>query len=264
MKSIIDALKDGRLIELPDNNKQKALGYLASIMEAIPELSPGFDIGDAVLKREEAANTALGMGWACPHVRVPGDGELFSSIGWSPAGIDYGAPDGKPVHLLVMFYIPDNQKNAYLKEVSALAKAILKEQGMEKILSATNINDVRNELLNWVSSALDSSLPQAKARIIKLEARQAAAETAATPQQQPSAITAAQILPLMILRMAGGKSVILSQHGELVSKLETADMSPLNENGGRTEFEIGGYKILVRSKTQYQPDRTVYDCLALK
>jgi PTS system nitrogen regulatory IIA component len=45
-------------------------------------------------------------------------------VGWSPAGIDYGAPDNEPVHLLVMYFVPDTQKNAYLKEISSLAKAI--------------------------------------------------------------------------------------------------------------------------------------------
>ena len=116
-----------------------------------------------------------------------------------------------------------------------------------------------------MSSALDSSLPPAKARIIKLEARQAAAETAAIPAPQ-LALNASQIIPFLLLRVAEGKSVILSQHRELVSSLETAgaDMASVCDNGGKTEFIIAGYRILVRSKTQYQPDRTVFDCLALK
>ncbi|MDD2772820.1 MAG: PTS sugar transporter subunit IIA [Elusimicrobiales bacterium] len=259
MKSILNALKDGRLIELPDNDKLKSLNYLATIIEAIPEIAPGLDIAGSVLKREETANTALGMGWACPHTRVSGDGDMFSAIGWSPAGINYGAPDGKPVHLLVMFYIPDNQKNAYLKEVSALVKAIQKAQGMDKILAAANINDVRNELLNWVSASLDSAMPEAKARIIKLEARQAAVETA--PQVSIQAMKL--LVPFYIIQSPGGKSIVLSQDRELVMKLEgTLNGGAPAQNAD--SFEAGGYRVLVRAKTPYQPDRVMYDCLALK
>lgn len=260
MKSILDALKDGRLIELPDNAKEQSLRYLASIIEAIPDITPGVDIAEAALTRESAASTALGMGWACPHVRVPGEGELFCAIGWSPAGINYGAPDGKPVNLLVMFYIPDSQKNAYLKEVSSLAKAILKEQGMDRIMSAAGINEVRDQLLNWVSAALDSSAPEAKARIIKLEARQASASGPGL--LMPQAIS--QLIPLSIVK-TGDKSVVLTQQPGLAVKLEESGLaSALINSGGNTSFEAGGYRVFIRSKTAYHPDRAVYECFALK
>ena len=36
MRSLLDALQAGRLIELTDNHKTKALEYLAALIEAIP------------------------------------------------------------------------------------------------------------------------------------------------------------------------------------------------------------------------------------
>ena len=41
MKSLLTALQEGRLIELPDNNKNKALDYLATLIEAIPDIGFG-------------------------------------------------------------------------------------------------------------------------------------------------------------------------------------------------------------------------------
>ena len=38
MKSLLDALDEGRLIELPDNHKTRALEYLAALIEAIPDI----------------------------------------------------------------------------------------------------------------------------------------------------------------------------------------------------------------------------------
>ena len=260
MKSILTALQDGRLIELSDTDKGKALGYMASIMEAIPEVSSNVDVAGGVLEREGKANTGICKGWACPHIRVDGDGELFSVIGWSPAGIDYGAPDKAKVHLLVMYYIPENQRMVYLKELSGLAKAIQKGQGIENIEKAASLNDVRNELLNWVSASIDNTLPQAKARMIKLEAKHA---------QVAEAVEAAvftgkgleRLVPFYMITGNGSRNLALSQDAELVQVIEAADLAQLGE---KQDFEAGHYKVFVRSRTLYKPNRAMYDCIAVK
>ena len=136
MKSLLDALQEGRLIELPEIDKGKILNLLATLIEAIPDFRSGFDFAGAVAGRENAANTGIGLGWACPHGRVTGEGELFCAIGWSPTGIDYGAPDGKPVRIVVMHYIPDSQKNVYLREISGLAKAIKSNPALGELSGA--------------------------------------------------------------------------------------------------------------------------------
>jgi len=259
MKSILTALQDGRLIELPETDKDKALRYMASIMEAIPEVT-NTQVAEGVLERESKANTGIGKGWACPHIRVDGDAELFSVIGWSPAGIDYGAPDKEKVHLLVMYYIGENQRMAYLKELSGLAKAIQKGQGIENIEKATSLNDVRNELLNWVSASIDSTMPQAKARMIKLEAKHA---------QVAEAVEAAvftgkgleRLVPFYMITGTDSKTLALAQDAELVRAIEAVDLAQL---GDKQDFDAGSYKVFVRSRTLYKPNRAMYDCIAVK
>ena len=97
MKSLLNALQEGRLVELPDTDKGKSLEYLANLLEAVPDLPPAPQLYEAMMARERAMNTGIGMGVACPHVRAPGSGDLLCAVGWSPSGIDYGAPDGKKV-----------------------------------------------------------------------------------------------------------------------------------------------------------------------
>src|ERR1017187_3561989 len=103
MLSILTALQEGRLFELPEAaGKERGLAG-----------------GEEVLRREQEGNTAIGLGVAVPHVRGRREeGELFCAIGWSSQGVDYQAADGMPVHLVVMYYIPGAQKNVYLKEIS--------------------------------------------------------------------------------------------------------------------------------------------------
>src|ERR1700730_5702193 len=102
MRSLLDALQAGRLIELTDSHKTKALEYLAALIEAIPDIGVEGGITESVLARENMHNTGIGKGWACPHARAPHGDELVCAVGWSPAGIDYGAPAIERARLLFM------------------------------------------------------------------------------------------------------------------------------------------------------------------
>src|SRR5271157_5648351 len=105
MRSILTALQDGRLFELPEGaSKERVLGFLARILDANPNMESGLDAGEEVTAREKECNTGIGLGVAVPHVRGRREeGELFCAMGWSSLVIAYEAPDGNPVHLVVMY-----------------------------------------------------------------------------------------------------------------------------------------------------------------
>ena len=87
MKALLNALQEGRLVELPDNIKNDALEFLGALLEAIPEVADE-GITEKAFAREKLHNTGIGKGWACPHATSDHDGELLCSVGWSPQGID--------------------------------------------------------------------------------------------------------------------------------------------------------------------------------
>ena len=261
MKSLLDALQEGRLIELPETDKEKSLQLLATLIEAIPDVRSGLDFAGVVMAREKQANTSIGHGWACPHGRVTGEGELFCAIGWSPAGIDYGGPDGQRVHIAIMHYIPDSQKNTYLKEISGLAKAIMNNPALGELSSAKELGEVRSRLIDLLTAAVESSLPDVKARMIQLEAKHAVSTYAETfPAESFAALN---LIPLSVIVVPGAKPLVLSQDKEIIPAIEGAgDISgPL---AARAPFDRSGYKILTRSVSAFQPDRLLYDCLAVK
>jgi mannitol/fructose-specific phosphotransferase system IIA component (Ntr-type) len=263
MKSILDALQEGRLIELPDNHKEHVLKYLASLIEAIPDIQAGMDVEGAVLTRERAASTGIGMGWACPHGRHPGEGELVCAVGWSPAGIQYDSPDDKPVHLIVMHYVPDVQKNVYLKEISGLVQVIRKNEGKKEVEKASDLMEVRNLLLDLIADALETEVPEAKARMIRLEAKQAAVISAPELGVPADLLSSLSFIPLSVLVIPGNRPIILSQDQEVVSLLESsAELGP--SLAEKVPFSHKEYRILPRSVTAYQPNRFLYDCLAIK
>jgi nitrogen PTS system EIIA component len=264
MKYILDALHDGRLIELPDNQKNRALEYLATIIEAIPDLGGEGCVTEAVLAREAAHNTGIGKGWACPHARTQSHGDMVCSLGWSPTGIDYGAPDGELVHMVVMYFVPEMQKNAYLKEISSLARAIQTQPALQELKSVEDLNDVRHKLLDAITVALESTAPEAKARMIQLEVRHAAApaEAVGGTGSLPADLVQ-RAIPVSVVVVPGSKPIILGQDRELIQTLESApNLVPQLAEKGRAEFQ--GVHLLLRSLANYQPDRVVYDCFAMK
>ena len=259
MKSLLNALQEGRLIELTDNNKGKALEFLATLIEAIPDIGVEGGITEKVQAREQQHSTGIGKGWACPHARSARDGELVCAVGWSPTGIDYGAPDDMPVHLVVMYFVPDVQKNAYLKEISTLAKAISTDHELQDLKSLSDLGEVRNRLLDAISLALESMVPEAKARMIQLDVKQAEIQAGAGLPVE----LARHIVSLSVLAMPGSNPIILCQDRELVSRLEGSNqlVNQLSQNG---RAECQGVELLLRSSANYQPDRVLYDCLAFK
>jgi len=268
MRSILNALQDGRLFELPDAGKDRALEFLARILDANPDIVVGTDAIEEIQKREHECNTGIGMGVGIPHIRARREeGELFCAIGWSSQGIDYGASDGKPVHLVVMYYIPGSQKNVYLKEISSLVKAMRKTGGIEPLAHAADLNDVRNLLLDWVGAGLGDVGPEAVARMIKLEVKQAQAATAPAPAVPAEAAVAAErrgakVSTVSVLVAAPTNVFVLAQDGDWAAAIEREDGLAQRLAGG-TPFSAGGRQVFVVASTPYPRGRVLYQCVTL-
>ena len=265
MKALLNALQEGRLVELPDNIKSDALEFLGTLLEAVPEVSGEEGVTEKALKRESLHNTGIGMGWACPHATTEHEGELLSAVGWSPQGIDYGAPDGKPVHLMVMYFVPDSQRNAYLKEISLLAKAIHQNGDLQKLQELTELSDVRHALLDAITHAIESVTPEARARMIQLEVRhaEAAAESEGGIGILDLDPIARSIRPLSILIAPGSKPVVLAQDKKLIDVLENSPTLG-DELSKATHAVVGDINIVLRSSENFAGQRVLHECVAFR
>jgi PTS system nitrogen regulatory IIA component len=259
MNALLDALHNGRLIELPVEEKDKALELLALLLEAVPGIGAGQDLVKDIKEREAVANTGLGHGVACPHVRSRHEGELLCAVGWSPKGIDYGSPDNKKVHLLVMYFIPDMHRNTYLKEISGLARAVMETGGVGQFTDFEDLGSVRLKLLDWMELAINKALPEAKARMIKLEERRLALDTALS---RPDLAAKLSIVPFSFVFADAGRPLVLCEQADLVEMLEKSPELPANMpvSGG---FEHAGLYISVLRVLRFAKNRTVYECVGI-
>ncbi|MBF0502880.1 MAG: PTS sugar transporter subunit IIA [Candidatus Riflebacteria bacterium] len=261
MKTLLTALQEGRLVELPEGSKEECLQFLSRIIEASPDLHAASAVEEAVLSREKTKNSGIGHGWACPIARTANEGELLCAVGWSPGGIDYGSSDRKRVHIIVVYYVPDSRRNEYLKEISGLDKAIQKFPDLQNLPALQDIAQARNKLLDLITASLESTAPDAKARMIRLEAKaiSVAAELAPKPM---FFVELSKIFPVTIIIIPGTRSTVLTHEPDLINQLEAhPNLGELLAKDNRLEH--GNYLVLVRSSTSYLPDRVLYDCLAI-
>ncbi len=257
MRSLLEALQQGRLIELPeDKNKDRALQILSHLIEAVPSIPHGTDVAGLVMARERTGNTALGQGWACPHGRTEAEGDLLCAVGWSPGGIDYDAPDGLPVRIVALYLVPTNQKNAYLKEISGIARALAAQPSRAWEDGIRDLAQARERLLDMVAASLEADASEARARMIQLEARQAAAPPA------PS-LAGLDICAVTIVAGPGVRPTALTQRPDLVGPIEGAP-NLADALGRQGMVEVEGWRVVSRGVTRFQADRVLFDCLAIR
>jgi nitrogen PTS system EIIA component len=258
MDSLLDALQEGRLIELPeDYDKEDALRFLAHIIEAVPSLPAGTDVAGRILAKESSTKTSLGKGWACPDARVPFNEDLICVVGWSPVGIEYGTTDGLPVRIIAMYLVPENQRSNYLREVSLLAKALEIYPGLEKLNAAKELNEVRDHLLDLISSTKGTVGPDTRARMIQLQARPSVVAPATYSLEN------LVLEPVTIITATGLKPLVLAQDRQLVDLLDGSN-GLAEAMASQGMFQNGGWRIVKRREAAFQAERVLYDCLAIK
>jgi hypothetical protein len=163
-----------------------------------------------------------------------------------------------------MYYVPDSQRNAYLKEISQLAKAIYQNEDLQKLQELTELSEVRHALLDAITHAIESVTPESRARMIQLEVRHATAEASADHGAPISLDSIAHsILPVSVLVIPGAKPVVLAQDRALVEVIESilTLSDDLEKSGHSAKGEVN---IVLRASEHYAPDRILHECIAFR
>ncbi|QDU85198.1 PTS system mannose-specific EIIBCA component [Planctomycetes bacterium Pla163] len=78
----------------------------------------------STLEREAQVSTVLGSGLAIPHGTLDEGERMLGVMGLSRKGLALGAPDGKPVHCIVLLATPRGQRERHLEVLATLARMI--------------------------------------------------------------------------------------------------------------------------------------------
>ncbi len=90
---------------------------------------------EGVWKRESDLSTGIGRGVAFPHAEIGIPIEPMAVIGIAPDGIDFDAPDSKPVHLFFLLVCSEESRAERLELLSKLSN-VLRDPTVPKRLRA--------------------------------------------------------------------------------------------------------------------------------
>jgi len=120
--------------ELAD--RRQALETLVELQESNGIITNGTACFQAVLEREAAGGTtAIGGGMAIPHAYSPGIAAPGLAALTLARGLDWGAPDGEPVDLVIMAAVPPQRQSEHLLILARLV-TLLSVSGLPDALRA--------------------------------------------------------------------------------------------------------------------------------
>lgn len=121
---------------------------------------PADKIAQAALAREEEFGTALGYAIAIPHVRMAGVRNPVVAIGRSPQGLDWNAPDGKPVHRVFFLLTPADVNDVHVQLLAEIARAMQVPDNRQRFDSARGRDDLWRTLRDIFLQDRRSSQPR--------------------------------------------------------------------------------------------------------
>ena len=128
--------KSSILIDLKSTEKDQVLRQTAKFMASLYGLDNGEQISRLILERESDMSTGIGYGIAIPHARITGIDRLYMVAARSVNGIEFGAIDDQPVHLIFMLVSPANTSTEHTQILSSLSSIMAYEDVREKLFSA--------------------------------------------------------------------------------------------------------------------------------
>jgi PTS system nitrogen regulatory IIA component len=86
-----------------------------------------------ILEREKLGSTGIGEGVAIPHGKMKGLDTILCAFGRSKKGVEFGAVDRQPVHILFLLLAPEETTGLHLRMLSRISR-ILRDASFRKRL----------------------------------------------------------------------------------------------------------------------------------
>lgn len=146
--TIADIIQPDRVRIVADvQSKKRALERLSEILaEATPYLT-ATEIFTGLIAREKLGSTGIGDGVAIPHGRLKGLDECVGAMIRLREGVDFEAPDDRPVDLMFGLLVPQDSTETHLKILRALAEMFSGEDHVARLRAAEDDRTLYDLLL---------------------------------------------------------------------------------------------------------------------
>jgi mannitol/fructose-specific phosphotransferase system IIA component (Ntr-type) len=147
-QEFVDLFEENLFIpDLRARNKEEVLQAFVDRLHRERKIYDRKIVLDLLMRRESMGSTALENGVAVPHGRTLMSRKLIVAFGRCKEGVDFDAPDGKPVHLFFLIIAPYRErKNLYLPTLGKIAEFFRKKSLTNKTLKASNFQEFQDVL----------------------------------------------------------------------------------------------------------------------
>jgi mannitol/fructose-specific phosphotransferase system IIA component (Ntr-type) len=121
---------------LKAQSKDEALRELVEVLVAHDPTLGAEEILQALAERERMGPFSMGKGAAFPHARTEKVKDFTIVVGTAPEGIDFKAPDGNKIRILVLFVIPKKHSNLYLHALAQFLSVFAAEGQAARVIAA--------------------------------------------------------------------------------------------------------------------------------
>ncbi|MBN2030445.1 PTS sugar transporter subunit IIA [bacterium] len=136
------------VVLLEEENKEDVLNRLIDSLVTSPNILDKETFRKEVFKREGIISTGIGLGIAIPHVKIKEVKDITICVGVSRKGIEWGALDNQPVHIVFLIAGNAGQHELYLRLLSKIVLVLKNAARRNKIIQAKNGKDVLDLFTN--------------------------------------------------------------------------------------------------------------------
>jgi mannitol/fructose-specific phosphotransferase system IIA component (Ntr-type) len=127
---------------LKGRSKEDVVHELAALVARSPIGILEKEIIETLQARERQGPFSMGKGLAFLHARTEKVKDFTLGIGTSPSGLDFGAPDGRPVRLVILMVVPKKHSNLYLYAMASFLNLFSNESNMMRASVAQSASDL--------------------------------------------------------------------------------------------------------------------------
>lgn len=103
---------------------------------------PDRQIFNSLMERERLGSTGVGDGVAIPHARLKGLKDVAAMFARLDTPVAYDARDGKPVDLMFVLLVPEQEHGKHLKALARISRVLSDEKRREAIRRADSAKEI--------------------------------------------------------------------------------------------------------------------------
>jgi PTS system nitrogen regulatory IIA component len=128
---------DRILLDLDVASKARLFEAVGALFERDAGLS-GTAVTASLAAREKLGSTGLGQGVAIPHGRIRGLRQAMCGFARLAHGIEFDAPDGRPVSQVFVLLVPEQATDQHLQLLSELAQMFSERAFRDRLAGAAD------------------------------------------------------------------------------------------------------------------------------